>query len=100
MPVLDLFCVPGLWALVNNAGVLGLNGPLDLQRRQDIVLTMDTNFHGVIDVTKAFLPLLKQSKGRIVNMSSYGGLISHHLMFPYFASKYAIESFSDAIRWV
>ena len=90
----------GLWGIVNNAGVAGIAGPLLLQRKQDILKTVDVNFYGVMDVTKTFLPLLQRNKGRIVNMSSFGGFITNHINFPYCVSKYAVESFSDAIRCV
>jgi NAD(P)-dependent dehydrogenase (short-subunit alcohol dehydrogenase family) len=49
-------------------------------------------------VTKAFLPLLKESKGRIINVSSVAGLAAAPIMSAYCASKHAVEAFSTATR--
>lgn len=63
-----------LWAVINNAGIsLGTPEcewcPLDRYQR-----VMDVNFIGVIRVTKAFLPLVRKSRGRIVNVASIAGI--------------------------
>ncbi|GFT24610.1 estradiol 17-beta-dehydrogenase 2, partial [Nephila pilipes] len=57
------------WAVVNNAGILkGFSA--ELAHLNDFKDCLDVNTLGTIRVVKAFLPLLKQSKGRIVNITS------------------------------
>jgi NAD(P)-dependent dehydrogenase (short-subunit alcohol dehydrogenase family) len=59
----------------------------------------EVNLFGQIAVTQAFLPLLRRAKGgRIVNMSSISGRIAAPFLGPYSMSKFALESFSDALR--
>ncbi|GFU19971.1 uncharacterized protein NPIL_284411, partial [Nephila pilipes] len=59
------------WAVVNNAGILkGFSA--ELAHLNDFKSCLDVNTLGPIRVVKAFLPLLKQSKGRIVNITSGG----------------------------
>jgi len=52
----------------------------------------------MVSVTKHFLPLLKQCKGRIVNVTSLAGVVQTPCMSAYGASKFAGESFSDSLR--
>ena len=72
------FCVfllyIGLWSVINNAG-LAISGPLDWQSLNDMKTMADVNLWGLIDVTKTFLPLLKKSKGRLINVASIAGEI-------------------------
>ena len=62
----------GLWGLVNNAGIM-FSGPIEWTPVSTFKLLADVNLWGMVDVTKAFLPLLKNAKGRVVNMSSTAG---------------------------
>ena len=62
----------GLWGVVNNAGILCLS-PLEWMPLDDFKQSADVNIWGMIEVTKTFLPLLKRSKGRVVNLSSSAG---------------------------
>uniref|UniRef100_A0A8C6W7L6 Estradiol 17-beta-dehydrogenase 2 n=1 Tax=Nannospalax galili TaxID=1026970 RepID=A0A8C6W7L6_NANGA len=63
----------GLWALVNNAGVFHLPIDGELIPMSSYRKCMAVNFFGAVEVTKVFLPLLRKSKGRLVNVSSMGG---------------------------
>ena len=83
--------------LVNNAG-LSLNGPLELVPVPDIKKLMDVNVIGLLAVTKAFLPLLRESRGRIINISSGHGLLAIPDKSAYAASKFAVQAISDALR--
>jgi NAD(P)-dependent dehydrogenase (short-subunit alcohol dehydrogenase family) len=86
-------------ALINNAG-FSQSGtieetPIELVRRQ-----FETNFFGLASLTQLVLPGMRRAgKGRIVNLGSMGGT----LVFPgggyYHATKYALEAFSDALRF-
>lgn len=58
----------------------------------------DTNVFGQVRVIQEALPLLRESKGRIVNMSSISGKIAIPFMGPYAGSKYAFEAISDSLR--
>jgi len=56
------------------------------------------NFFGALATTQAFLPLLRASKGRVINMSSVSGRFAFPFAGIYAASKYALEAASDALR--
>lgn len=62
----------GLWGIVNNAGICYL-ADLEMTSEKLFRKVLDVNLLGLISVTKAFLPLVRQAKGRIVNMSSIAG---------------------------
>ncbi|HEV7654640.1 MAG TPA: SDR family NAD(P)-dependent oxidoreductase [Mycobacteriales bacterium] len=63
--------------LINNAGIVGPRGPLADTTAAEALATFDTNVLGVVRVTHAFLPLLRESEHpRIVNVSSGTGTIS------------------------
>ncbi|TRY85899.1 hypothetical protein DNTS_011920 [Danionella cerebrum] len=88
----------GLWALVNNAGVLGYvcDGeilPISLYRKQ-----LDVNFMGSVEVTKTFLPLIRRAKGRIISITSMGGEVPLAGFAGYGASKAALTVFNGVIR--
>jgi NAD(P)-dependent dehydrogenase (short-subunit alcohol dehydrogenase family) len=86
-----------LHGLINNAG-LSLNGPLELLAMADIKRLMDVNVIGLLAVTKAFLPMLRQGRGRIVNISSGHGLLAIPDKSAYAASKFAVQAISDSLR--
>ncbi|XP_045169553.2 17-beta-hydroxysteroid dehydrogenase type 6-like [Mercenaria mercenaria] len=87
----------GLWAVVNNAGILGGIGSIKLHTRQDYENTFAVNLYGCIMVTKACMPLVLKERGRFVNTSSIVGRIAF-LSSSYAISKYGIEAFSDVLR--
>jgi len=86
-----------LYGLINNAGV-SLNGPLELMPTSEIKQLMDVNVLGLLAVTQAFLPLLRQSKGRIINISSGHGLLAVPDKSVYAASKFAVQAITDSLR--
>jgi NAD(P)-dependent dehydrogenase (short-subunit alcohol dehydrogenase family) len=86
----------GLWGLVNNAGV-NVVGPLIEFADEDFDFLFDVNVRGVFSVTKAFAPLIIESKGRIVNISSVSGIGTGAAYGPYSMTKHAIEAFTDAL---
>ncbi len=92
-----------LAGLVNNAGI-AVSGPLLEVDPDDFRKQMDVNVTGPFLVTQAFAPLLgadkslKGSPGRIVNISSVGGIRAMPFIGPYAASKFALEGFSEALR--
>lgn len=84
--------------LINNAGI-GLVARLDeLPDLRLFKQVLDVNFYGVLYCTHAALPHLKQAKGRLVNISSVGGLSALPHNTAYIASKFALEGFSESLR--
>ena len=87
----------GLSALVNNAGI-PYGGPVEFLDLAEVRHLFEVNFFGVMAVTQAFIPLLRRARGRIVNMSSVGGMVSGAFVSPYSTSKFALEALSDSLR--
>ena len=88
-----------MWGLINNAGVSGFSR-VEWLHKSDYVDMMSANTFGLVDVTMTFLPLIKRSRGRIVNVSSGAGRSAHWFFAHYNMSKYALEAFSDSLRSV
>ena len=84
--------------LVNNAGLVYVGAVEDL-RMEDWRRQFETNFFGVIRVTQAVLPEMRERrKGRILMMSSVSGFVTAPTQGAYSASKHAIEALSNALR--
>jgi NADP-dependent 3-hydroxy acid dehydrogenase YdfG len=90
---------PGrLGAVFNNAGVAVASSVLDANTDDDQWL-WDINFHGVVNGTRAFLPILvEQDEGAIVNTSSVFGLAGVPNQSAYCSAKFAVRGFTDALR--
>lgn len=87
-----------LSGLINNAGI-AVSGPILHIPDEEIRNQFDINVFGVINVTKAFVPLLKgDNPGRIINISSVSGKNVFPFLGIYAASKHALEAVSDAFR--
>ena len=86
----------GLYGLVNNAGVAVI-WPLAEVDEEDMQFQMDVNVFGPYRVTKAFAPLIIESKGRITTTGSISGILAGTLSGPYAMSKHAIEAFTDSL---
>ena len=87
----------GLAALINNAGIAEA-GPIEFTSVDKFRQVFEVNVFGMVAVTQAFLPLLHQAKGRIVNIGSIGGLVSIPFGAALCASKHAVEAISDCMR--
>ncbi|MCC2640376.1 MAG: Oxidoreductase, Glucose/ribitol dehydrogenase family [Nitrospira sp.] len=87
----------GLAGLLNNAGI-GVAGPVELLPLADWRRQFEVNVFGLIAVTQTFLPLIRQGRGRIINMGSVAGRAAMPFMAPYAASKHALEAITDALR--
>jgi len=84
--------------LINNAG-MHTGGPVETSPFENIKLQMDTNFLGMVNLTREVLPAMrKQGGGTIINFSSIGGLMGLPFQAFYSAGKFAIEGFSEALR--
>ena len=83
--------------LVNNAGV-GLVGAAEESSLEQARSIFDVNLFGVIRMTNAVLPLMRQQRsGRIVNISSVMGLIPSPFMALYASSKHAVQGYSQSL---
>jgi len=85
-----------LHAIVNNAGV-GMMGPLIELEEKDLDFVLGVNVYGPFRITKAFAPLLIESKGRVVNIGSISGWQSRAFYGAYSMSKHAVEAYTDAL---
>ncbi|KAE9553045.1 hypothetical protein FO519_003725 [Halicephalobus sp. NKZ332] len=88
----------GLHGIVNNAGITGNSFWGDFLTPDDYQTVFDVNVMGIIRVTQAFMDLVKQSKGRIVNTASICGRVALPNLGPYTISKYGVEAYSDTLR--
>ncbi len=86
----------GLYGLVNNAGVAVLSPLIEIDE-EDFHYQMNANIYGVYRVTRAFAPLIIESKGRIAVMGSISGTLSDATWGPYSMTKHAMEAFADAL---
>jgi len=85
--------------LVNNAG-FGLGGCFEDLSDEEIREVMETNFFGVQNVTREVIPLMRQRKrGKIINISSVAGFSTLPSFGAYNASKWALEGFSESLRY-
>ncbi|KAM4597345.1 11-beta-hydroxysteroid dehydrogenase type 2 [Fundulus diaphanus] len=88
----------GLWGLVNNAGVCANLGDAELTLMSSFRSCMEVNFFGTVSVTKTFLPLVRQARGRIVTISSPAGDQPFPCLAAYGASKAALNLFTNTLR--
>lgn len=86
------------WGVVNNAGIASYAPAEFGQDTEELDKIFSVNVHGVVRVTKTFLPLIRQSKGRVVNIASMMGRFSFTGLSNYCMSKHAVRSFSDSLR--
>jgi NAD(P)-dependent dehydrogenase (short-subunit alcohol dehydrogenase family) len=87
----------GLHAVINNAGVI-VGGPLELIPESELHRQFAVNVYGPVLVTQAFLPLLREGKGRLINISAPTARLAVPFAGGISASKAALESFSSAAR--
>lgn len=85
--------------LVNNAGY-GVFGPMEPATHDDIRRQFEVNVFGLMDVTRAVLPHMRnRAEGIVINFSSIGGRISFPYMSLYHATKYAIEGLTESLQY-
>lgn len=87
----------GLRAAINNAGVI-VKGPLELVPTEELRRQFEVNTLGPAHVIQAFLPLVREGKGRIINISAPTARVPVPFMAPIGASKAALASLSDSLR--
>jgi NAD(P)-dependent dehydrogenase (short-subunit alcohol dehydrogenase family) len=83
--------------LVNNAG-FGHVAPFEQMPDDDFRSQIDTNFYGVVNLTRAALPIMRQQRsGHIINVSSVGGRIGIPGLSAYQAAKWAVSGFTEVL---
>ncbi len=86
----------GLDVLVNNAG-FGFVAAVEEGTPDEYRPMFEANVFGLIETTRAALPALRESRGRVINFSSVGGLVGRAGMGFYNATKFAVEGLSEAL---
>ena len=85
--------------VVNNAGC-GLFGPLEGVTAEQFEAVFRTNVFGTVNVMRKILPHMRERRsGTIVNVSSIAGRVGTPFLSPYHATKYAVEGFSESLRF-
>ncbi|MFF9646206.1 SDR family NAD(P)-dependent oxidoreductase [Kitasatospora aureofaciens] len=83
-------------ALVNNAGAAQV-GTIEQSSLDDVRAAMEVNFFGVVAVTRAALPHLRASRGRVITVTSVGGVVGQPFNEAYCAAKFAVEGFMQSL---
>ena len=86
-----------LVGLVNNAGI-AVAGPLECVTPDELRKQFEVNVIGPLALTQAFLPRLRETRGRIVFVGSISGRFAVPFIAPYSASKFALRALSNALR--
>ncbi len=83
---------------INNAG-MGIGGPLEFCSVEDVRMQMDVNYMGMVRWLSRVVPVMRgQGSGRILCLSSIGGLMGLPYQGAYSASKFAVEGYCEALR--
>jgi NAD(P)-dependent dehydrogenase (short-subunit alcohol dehydrogenase family) len=84
-------------ALVNNAGVAGISPTLELSNMETLRAGMEVNFFGVVAMSRAAMPHLRATRGRLITISSVRGVIGQPFNEGYSAAKFAVEGFMEGL---
>lgn len=84
-------------SLINNAG-LAIGGPVEGVSIARWKEQFEVNVFGLVRSTQTFLPWIRATSGRVINISSVSGLMAIPYLGPYAASKFAVEAISDSLR--
>jgi NAD(P)-dependent dehydrogenase (short-subunit alcohol dehydrogenase family) len=87
----------GLDGLVNNAGI-AMPGPLEALPIDDFRRQVEVNLTAHVAVTQAMLPAIRTARGRIVFITSIGGLMAFPMFGAYHAAKFGLEAVGDVFR--
>jgi NAD(P)-dependent dehydrogenase (short-subunit alcohol dehydrogenase family) len=87
----------GLQGLVNNAGI-AVPGPLETLPIEDFERQIGVNLNAQVAVTQAMLPAIRRAPGRIVFITSIGGLMAFPMFGAYHAAKFGLEAVGDVFR--
>lgn len=83
-------------AVVNNAGA-GSVGTIEQQGMEPVRSAMEVNYFGVVELTREALPHLRASGGRVITVTSVGGVVGQPFNEAYCAAKFAVEGFMESL---
>ncbi|THA30188.1 SDR family NAD(P)-dependent oxidoreductase [Streptomyces sp. A1547] len=83
-------------AVVNNAGA-GFVGTIEQHGMEQLRSVMEVNFFGVAELTRTALPHLRASGGRVITVTSVGGVVGQPFNESYCAAKFAVEGFMESL---
>ncbi|MFJ9846390.1 SDR family NAD(P)-dependent oxidoreductase [Kitasatospora sp. NPDC101155] len=83
-------------ALINNAGAAQV-GTIELMSVDEVRSAMEVNFFGVVATTRAALPHLRAAQGRVITVTSIGGVVGQPFNEAYCAAKFAVEGFMQSL---
>ncbi|MFB6565899.1 SDR family oxidoreductase [Streptomyces noursei] len=83
-------------ALVNNAGAAQV-GTIEQASLDEVRAAMEVNFFGVVATTRSALPHLRASHGRVITVTSVGGVVGQPFNEAYCAAKFAVEGFMESL---
>ena len=92
-----LAAMGGVDVVVNNAGS-GMFGPVEVCSLDDFRHAFEVNYFGLVAVTQAMLPHLRQSRGTLMNIASMSAIMTMGGTAPYAASKHAVLGVTEALR--
>ncbi|MET3988352.1 SDR family NAD(P)-dependent oxidoreductase [Streptomyces sp. PvR034] len=83
-------------AVVNNAGA-GFVGTIERMDMEPVRAAMEVNYFGVVELTRAAMPHLRASGGRLITVTSVGGVVGQPFNEAYCAAKFAVEGFMESL---
>ncbi|MCF3102303.1 SDR family NAD(P)-dependent oxidoreductase [Streptomyces roseoverticillatus] len=83
-------------AVINNAGA-GFVGTVEQDGMDPVRASMEVNYFGVVEVTRAALPHLRATRGRLITVTSVGGVVGQPFNEAYCAAKFAVEGFMESL---
>jgi NAD(P)-dependent dehydrogenase (short-subunit alcohol dehydrogenase family) len=89
---------PDVSLVINNAGILEIGSPLDPDGLASLRHHMETNVFGVLNVSRAFAPMLVAHRGGLINVVSIGSWIAHPMVGNYATSKAAVWGLTNNLR--
>jgi NAD(P)-dependent dehydrogenase (short-subunit alcohol dehydrogenase family) len=84
-------------AVVNNAGVSNFDPTVEMSTMDALRANLEVNFFGVIAVSRAALPMLRASRGRLLTIGSVHGVVGQPFNEAYCAAKFAVEGFLESL---
>ncbi|GAA3398758.1 SDR family oxidoreductase [Streptomyces roseoviridis] len=84
-------------AVVNNAGVSNFDPTLEMSTTEALRANLEVNFFGVVEVSRAAMPLLRASRGRLLTIGSVHGIVGQPFNEAYCAAKFAVEGFMESL---
>ncbi|MEV4612412.1 SDR family NAD(P)-dependent oxidoreductase [Kitasatospora sp. NPDC049258] len=84
-------------AVVNNAGISNFDPTLEMSTTAALRANLEVNFFGVIEVSRAAMPLLRAGGGRLITIGSVHGVVGQPFNEAYCAAKFAVEGFMESL---